>query len=106
MSSSHRHAYESLVGPIPGELTIDHLCRVRCCVNPDHLEPVTRGENVRRGEAGRVVAAMHRAKTHCPHGHPYDARSVEPRGWRRCRSCRRLIDQRRWRAKHPRLADV
>jgi hypothetical protein len=44
----HRLAYELLVGPIPDGLTIDHLCRVRHCVRPDHLEPVTRAENTRR----------------------------------------------------------
>lgn len=46
---AHRFAYELLVGPIPDGLVIDHLCRVRHCVNPDHLEPVTQRENLRRG---------------------------------------------------------
>lgn len=46
---AHRWAYEHFVGPIPEGLHIDHLCRVRCCVNPDHLEPVTPEENFRRG---------------------------------------------------------
>lgn len=45
---AHRYAYESRVGPIPPGLTIDHLCRVTNCVNPTHLEPVTRAENTRR----------------------------------------------------------
>lgn len=45
----HRIAYELLVGPIPKGLVLDHLCRTRRCVNPDHLEPVTIAENVRRG---------------------------------------------------------
>jgi hypothetical protein len=48
MTPAHRWAYESLVGPIPEGLTIDHLCRNPPCVNPDHLEPVTVQENVRR----------------------------------------------------------
>lgn len=48
---AHRAAYELHVGPIPAGLTIDHLCRVRMCVNPDHLEPVTRAENTRREAA-------------------------------------------------------
>jgi hypothetical protein len=50
---AHRWAYQSLIGPIPEELEIDHLCRVRHCVNPAHMEPVTCGENVRRGLAAR-----------------------------------------------------
>ncbi len=46
---AHRHYYEEKNGPIPPGLTIDHLCRVPSCVNPDHLEPVTLAENLRRG---------------------------------------------------------
>ncbi len=45
---AHRIAYEEMVGPIPDTYAIDHLCRVRTCVNPDHLEPVASAENVRR----------------------------------------------------------
>lgn len=54
---AHRYAYEALVGPIPEGLQLDHLCRVRRCVNPAHLEPVTARENVRRGVRARVQAA-------------------------------------------------
>ncbi len=50
---AHRVMYELLVGPIPEGLTLDHLCRVRHCVNPEHLEPVTLAENVRRGWRSR-----------------------------------------------------
>lgn len=62
----HRLFYEHYRGPIPRGLTLDHLCRVRCCVNPHHLEPVTIGENVLRGES---TSAKHRRKTHCINGH-------------------------------------
>ncbi|MFI9344986.1 HNH endonuclease signature motif containing protein [Streptomyces sp. NPDC052773] len=50
---AHRAAYRLLVGPIPDGLTLDHLCRVTHCVNPDHLEPVTRRENIRRRDTHR-----------------------------------------------------
>jgi hypothetical protein len=50
---AHRWVYEELVGPIPNGLTIDHLCRVKACVNPDHLEPVTNAENIRRAVEAR-----------------------------------------------------
>jgi hypothetical protein len=51
---AHRYIYELLVGPIPAGLPLDHLCRVPACVNPDHLEPVTVGENTRRGMAPTI----------------------------------------------------
>jgi hypothetical protein len=54
---AHRVAYELVVGPIPAGLTLDHLCVVRHCVNPAHLEPVTAIENVVRGHARRRARA-------------------------------------------------
>lgn len=51
---SHRVMYEREVGPIPAGLTLDHLCRVRACINPEHLEPVTIAENVRRGDSAKL----------------------------------------------------
>jgi hypothetical protein len=63
---AHRVVYEAQVGPIPEGLTLDHLCRNRRCVNVAHLEPVTRGENVRRGEHPNVV--LSRSGT-CGRGH-------------------------------------
>lgn len=53
----HRVAYEMVKGPIPNGMTIDHLCRNRACFNPDHMEPVTRGENCRRGARAKINAA-------------------------------------------------
>lgn len=87
---THRVAYTVLVGPIPDGLDIDHLCRVRRCVNPSHLEPVTAAENNRRAARAKGRNARAR-KTHCPQGHPYDEANVytDPRGDRQCRTCRR-----------------
>jgi hypothetical protein len=63
------------------------LCRNRWCVNPDHLDPVTRRENLHRG---LTIPAAHSAKTHCPQGHPYDAANTyRYRGMRMCLTCRR-----------------
>lgn len=62
---AHRVAYKLFKGPIPEGLDLDHLCRVRSCVNPDHLEPVTRSENLKRGLGGRLRVRP----SHCVHGH-------------------------------------
>ena len=85
---AHRWFYEHLKSPIPAGLVIDHLCRVPLCVNPDHLEPVTIGENVRRGNAGIHHRVRMRAKTHCPQGHEYSPENTYRYGPRRhCKTC-------------------
>jgi hypothetical protein len=86
---AHAAAYELLVGQIPLGLELDHLCSVRCCVNPDHLEPVTHRENIKRGRTGEAIAARNREKTHCPKGHPYSGDNLYAwRGKRLCKTCR------------------
>lgn len=87
---AHRICYQALVGEIPCDLQMDHLCRVRSCCNPEHLEAVTPGENTRRGDTGKNTGKMQRAKTHCPQGHKYDLENTYliPAGGRACRRCR------------------
>jgi len=84
---AHRISYEIHKGNIPAGLQIDHLCRIRCCVNPEHLEAVSPKENVRRGLKGVL-------KTHCPKGHPYSGSNLYliPKGGRDCRTCRSAAD--------------
>lgn len=79
---AHRYAYELLVGPIPEGLEIDHLCRVRRCVRPNHLEPVTTRINCWRGFGFTGVNAR---KQTCPRAHTYDR--VNIRGDRFCSIC-------------------
>ncbi len=84
----HRVAYELRVGPIPDGLVLDHLCRNRACINPAHLEPVTLGENVRRGEG---THARNSRKTHCTNGHPFAGENLLISGGTRvCRACKRV----------------
>lgn len=85
-TGAHREAYRLLVGPIPEGLTIDHLCRNHSCVNPDHLEPVTRAENVRRG----IPAGYWGKQPRCTKGHPYTPDNIyHYQGRRHCKECRR-----------------
>lgn len=83
---AHRVVYELLSGPIPKDKELDHLCRNRGCVNPDHLEPVSHAVNVLRGESWAGVKSR---QTHCIHGHSFDATNtyIDPRGHRQCRKC-------------------
>lgn len=84
---AHRVSYAVYRGPIPDGLTIDHLCRNRRCVNPDHLEAVSGRENTLRGDG---PSAIHAKKTHCHNGHEFDAENTYVRNGRRnCRTCHR-----------------
>lgn len=90
--AAHRVAYEALVGPIPFGMTLDHRCRVRCCINPAHLEPVTNKINVLRGTG---PTAKHARATHCAKGHPFEGDNLFiSQNARRCRTCRRAMNKR------------
>jgi hypothetical protein len=88
-TTAHRVTYSLLVGDIPDGLQIDHLCRVRNCVNPEHLEAVTPWENASRGNAWKPRAMCNKGI------HPMtpDNLYVRPNGIRRCRACKRAASR-------------
>ncbi len=85
---AHRILYSLLIGPIPQGLTLDHLCRNRVCVNPDHLQPTTLRVNILRGNG---ACAQNSRKDRCCKGHLFDLYSTyyDPWGYRECRICRK-----------------
>lgn len=88
---AHRASYEAFAGEIPAGLHIDHKCKVRCCVNPQHLEPVTPSENNRRSPRVAPLPAA------CKHGHPFEGDNLYiKQGQRHCRQCRREAALRRY----------
>lgn len=97
ISLAHRVSYEAFKAPIPTGLVIDHLCRTKACVNPEHMEPVTIGENVLRGIG---LAATNARASHCGHGHEYSAENTRiavERGRHRrvCLTCQKAKQARR-----------
>ena|SRR3990167_3261492 len=92
---AHRISYEWSKGKIPNGLQIDHLCRNRSCVNPNHMELVTLQENVKRGDSG----LWQKLKTHCPQGHEYNKENIGSWGLKRnkrsCKICHKLRERNR-----------
>ena len=94
--TAHAVSYYFAHGRFPQEgLDIDHLCRNRACVNPDHLEEVSRQVNAYRGQCGFITGAKMRARTHCKNGHEFtpENTTIESKGERstkrRCKICGR-----------------
>lgn len=100
--AAHRAVYELLVGPIT-KPTLDHKCRVRCCVNPDHLRPMTLRDNI-MAPGSTAPSKLNADKTCCPrHGTPFftKRRGDKPGIRRDCRECRREYDRAAYRRRHP-----
>lgn len=99
MRRAHRVSYEVFVGPIPEGLQIDHLCRCRSCINPEHLEPVTPKENIRRSPI--APASLNAMMTHCTNGHKFTQENLVPGiKQRRCKICsneQAKLNQRKYR---------
>ena len=98
---AHKLSYEAHVGPVPEGLELDHTCRLRCCVNPAHLEPVTRKTNIRRSSlVGRGAGKAQSEKKFCPRGHKYTEDNTRLyRGSRQCRTCHRDREREKYRSK-------
>lgn len=89
MVLAHRFSYEAFVAPIPAGLVIDHLCRNRRCINPEHLRCVTAEQNLKA--PGSLSLAARSSWTHCSHGHEFTEANtyIKANGCRMCRTCSR-----------------
>lgn len=96
LRGAHRVVFAAMVGPLIEGLEIDHLCRVRSCVNPAHLRQVTHAVNTLASPIN--VAAVNKAKTHCANGHEFTPENTitrSPSGHRKCRTCHNACITRR-----------
>jgi hypothetical protein len=86
---THRVVYERMEGPVPEGMQLDHLCRMPACCNPEHLEPVTPAENIRRGNVSAVQRARFALMKTCRKGHERNEANIyhTKDGKRRCRPC-------------------
>lgn len=91
---AHRVAYYSKHGDIPKGLVIDHICKNRNCVNPEHLKAVTVHENAL--ENSNSVAALNKAKTVCKFGHPFDKKYGKQRYCSICQSEKTKRLRKKW----------
>lgn len=94
---AHQLTYNLVGGVVKEGLELDHTCRVRRCCNPDHVEPTTHSENVKRGLLSSVSAKRYAEVTACPAGHPYSGTNlyINKEGHRYCRQCGREGQKRR-----------
>ena len=116
MERAHRVVYQILIGSIQSGLYLDHLCRNKLCINPDHLEPVTPRINTLRGLLPEKSRARHANQTHCKHGHEYKndtvyhLRQFKNGVWYRqrvCKKCRkRQTNERRLKIRQCKLAII
>lgn len=95
--AAHKWLYQKEIGVVTAGLDLDHLCRVRHCVNLAHLEPVTRRENIMRGIGPTLSGQRQRAKTHCAHGHAFNNSNtyICKNGARKCNECHRIREEKR-----------
>ena len=100
---AHRYSYHMMRGPIPPGMTIDHLCRNKSCVNPDHLDVVTLKENIRWSLPYRTYHKGLYCSTSCVHGHLWTPETTYyHKGSRSCKVCNRERCK-RFRVSHPKI---
>lgn len=93
---AHRVGWYMLNGPIPKGLVVNHICKYRHCVNPQHLELLTARQNALKDS--RAVGAVNARKTHCPQGHPFDRRYKRQRACSVCEAAKARRLRAKWRA--------